>query len=44
LDLLKQQRIKPVIAALMPLNEAAHAHDLLEDGSLTGKIVLICDY
>ena len=43
LDLLKQGKIKPIIAGRMPLNEAAKAHRLLEKGSVTGKIVLICN-
>ena len=42
-NFLKQGKIKPVIAARMPLNEAARAHDLLERGSVIGKIVLICN-
>ncbi|HEY7078621.1 MAG TPA: zinc-binding dehydrogenase [Nitrososphaeraceae archaeon] len=42
LNLLKQGKIKPVIAAKMPLNEAARAHELLAGGSVEGNIVLIC--
>ena len=29
LDLLKQGKIKPIVSAKMPLNEAAKAHELL---------------
>jgi NADPH:quinone reductase len=43
LNLLKHEKIKPIIAARIPLNEAARAHELLGTGSVTGKIVLICD-
>jgi NADPH:quinone reductase-like Zn-dependent oxidoreductase len=43
LNLLKQGKIKPIIAAKMPLNEAAQAHELLTSGSIRGKIVLICN-
>lgn len=40
-DLLKQQKIKPVIAQRFPLNEAKRAHVLLGKGGITGKIVLV---
>jgi len=43
LNLLKHEKIKPIIAARIPLNEAARAHELLGTGSVTGKIVLICN-
>ncbi|MGA6989782.1 MAG: zinc-binding dehydrogenase [Nitrososphaeraceae archaeon] len=43
LNLLKHGKIKPIIAARMPLNEAAKAHKLLEAGSVMGKIVFICN-
>ena len=43
LDLLKQGKIKPIISARMPLNQAAQAQELLSGGSITGKIVLICN-
>ena len=42
-DLLAYQKIKPVIAARIPLIEARRAHELLGTGSLAGKIVLTCD-
>lgn len=32
--------IKPVIAAIMPLEEAAKAHEILQSGHVRGKIVL----
>jgi NADPH:quinone reductase-like Zn-dependent oxidoreductase len=41
-DMLKQGKIKPIVAAKIPLNEAAQAHELLAAGSVKGKIVLIC--
>ena len=43
LDLLKRRKIKPIISTRMPLNQAAQAHELLSGGSITGKIVLICN-
>ncbi len=41
LDLLKQQKIKPLIAQRLPLVEARHAHEVLGKGGVTGKIVLV---
>ncbi len=43
LDLLKQQKIKPLIAQRFPLAEARQAHELLGKGGVTGKIVLVCN-
>ena len=43
LDLLKQQKIKPLIAQRFPLAEAKDAHELLGKGGVTGKIVLVCN-
>ncbi len=43
LDLLRQQKIKPLIAQRFPLAEARRAHELLGKGGVTGKIVLMCD-
>ncbi|MEC4890781.1 MAG: medium chain dehydrogenase/reductase family protein [Nitrospira sp.] len=40
LDLLHQQKIKPLIAQRFPLAEARQAHELLGEGGVTGKIVL----
>jgi NADPH:quinone reductase-like Zn-dependent oxidoreductase len=40
-DLLKQQKIKPLIAQRFPLAEARHAQELLGNGGVTGKIVLV---
>ena len=40
-ELLQQQRIKPLIARRFPLAEARHAHELLGTGGVTGKIVLV---
>jgi NADPH2:quinone reductase len=39
--LLAQEKIKPVIAERIPLVEAARAHELLERGAVTGKLVLL---
>jgi NADPH:quinone reductase-like Zn-dependent oxidoreductase len=42
-DLLKQQRIKPLVAQRLPLVEARRAQELLGQGGVTGKIVLVCN-
>jgi NADPH:quinone reductase-like Zn-dependent oxidoreductase len=39
--LLQQHKIKPLIAQRLPLAEARHAHELLGQGGVTGKIVLV---
>jgi len=41
-QLLRQQKIKPLIAQRLPLAEARRAHELLGQG-VTGKLVLVCD-
>jgi NADPH2:quinone reductase len=41
--LLQQQKVKPLIAERFPLAEARQAHELLEKGGVTGKIVLVPD-
>ena len=41
LDLLQQQKIKPLIAQRIPLAEARHAQEVLGGGGVTGKIVLV---
>jgi NADPH:quinone reductase len=43
LDLLKQRKLKPLIAQRFPLSEARGAQELLAKGGVTGKIVLVCD-
>ncbi|MGE5359130.1 MAG: medium chain dehydrogenase/reductase family protein [Bacteroidales bacterium] len=43
LGLLRQQKIKPLIAGRFPLAEARHAHELLGKGGVTGKFVLVCN-
>jgi NADPH2:quinone reductase len=43
LDLLQQEKIKPLIAQKLPLAEARQAQELLGKGGVTGKIVLVCD-
>ena len=40
-ELLAQQRIKPLIAGRFPLAEARHAHEVLGQGGVVGKIVLV---
>jgi NADPH2:quinone reductase len=41
LDLLQQQKIKPLIAQRFPLAEARRAQELLGRGGVTGKLVLV---
>lgn len=41
LDLLRERKIKPLIAQRLPLTQARHAHELLANGGVTGKIVLV---
>ncbi len=43
LDLLQQQKIKPLIAQRFPLVEARRAHELLGKGGVIGKVVLVND-
>ncbi len=40
-DLLKERKIKPLVAHRFPLGEARRAHELLGKGGVTGKIVLV---
>ncbi|MNY62063.1 hypothetical protein D3C86_1988210 [compost metagenome] len=39
--LIESKKFKPVIFKTFPFSEAAEAHRLLEDGSHTGKIILV---
>jgi NADPH:quinone reductase len=41
LDLLEQGRIKPLIAQRLPLQAARRAHEMLGEGGVLGKIVLL---
>jgi len=43
LDLLEQGKIKPIIAERLPLAEARRAHEMLGEGGVLGKIVLLPD-
>jgi NADPH2:quinone reductase len=43
-DLLKEQKIKPLVAQRFPLVEARQAQELLGKGGVTGKIVLVCNW
>ena len=40
-ELLREQKIKPLVAQRFPLAEARRAHELLGKGGVTGKIVLV---
>jgi NADPH2:quinone reductase len=42
-DLLRQQKIKPLVARRFPLAAARQAHELLGTGGVTGKLVLVRD-
>ena len=39
LDLLKQGKIKPLIAQRLPLEEARRTHEMLGEGGVLGEIV-----
>jgi NADPH:quinone reductase-like Zn-dependent oxidoreductase len=41
-DLLAKRKLQPVIAARLPLREAAQANQWLENSKVSGKIVLLC--
>ena len=41
LDLLKQGEIKPLIAQRLPLEDSRRAHEMLGEGGVLGKIVLL---
>jgi NADPH:quinone reductase-like Zn-dependent oxidoreductase len=43
LDLLRERKIQPIVAEQIPLSDAKRAHELLGQGSVKGKIVLVCD-
>jgi len=40
-DMLAARQIQPVIAARLPLREAARANEMLEQSQVSGKIVLL---
>jgi NADPH2:quinone reductase len=40
-ELLQQEKIKPLVARRLPLADARRAHELLGEGAVTGKIVLL---
>ena len=42
LELLRDGKIKPMIAERIPLSEARRAQELLGQGSVRGKLVLVC--
>jgi len=41
LNLLKEGKIRPLIAQRLPLEEARRAHEMLGGGGVLGKIVLL---
>jgi NADPH:quinone reductase-like Zn-dependent oxidoreductase len=40
---LSERQLNPIIAARLPLEEAARAHALLEASAVCGKLVLLCN-
>jgi NADPH2:quinone reductase len=42
-ELLRQEKVKPLIAQRFPLTEARRAQELLGKGGVTGKFVLVCN-
>ena len=43
LDLLKQRKVKPLVAQRFPLAEARQAQEMLVKGGVIGKVVLVPD-
>ena len=43
LDLLKQQKLKPVVAQRFSFADARKAHEMLAGGGVIGKIVLVAE-
>ena len=43
LSLLRQGKIEPIIAERIPLEEVVRAHELLGSGTVTGKVVMLCN-
>jgi NADPH2:quinone reductase len=43
LELLRERKIRPLVAQRFPLAEARRAHELLGAGGVTGKFVLVLD-
>lgn len=43
LGLLNEHKIRPLVARRVPLNKVSHAHRMLEEGEVSGKIVLLCN-
>jgi NADPH:quinone reductase-like Zn-dependent oxidoreductase len=41
LELLRADKIHPVVAERLPLSEARRAHELLESSAAKGKLVLV---
>src|SRR5215207_9261767 len=41
LELLREDKIHPVVAERLPLSDASHAHELLDSSSSKGKLVLV---
>ena len=39
--LVREDRLKPVVGTTLPLADAARAHEMVEEGHVGGKIVLV---
>jgi NADPH:quinone reductase-like Zn-dependent oxidoreductase len=42
LGLLAEKKVRPVVSERLPLRQARHAHELIEQARVSGKIVLMC--
>ena len=41
-ELLVMKKVKPIIDSVLPLTEAVHANEMIENGDVKGKLVLMC--
>ena len=44
LELLSQGKLRPIVAAKLPLTQIARAHELMDTAGVAGKIVLVPDF
>ncbi len=44
LELLNQGKLKPIVAAKLPLTQITRAHELMDTAGVAGKIVLVPDF
>jgi NADPH:quinone reductase len=43
LDLLKEKKLKPIVAQRLSFAEARHAHEMLAGGGVIGELALVCE-